>query len=94
MKYAAEMGSGATTYVPSFIKLVQALESLSGEGGQTHRQDGNRISLLLFLQNKDSGQKKKKGLILPKTHYEKFLVNIPRNFRLIPHDVEEINWYG
>jgi hypothetical protein len=30
MKYAAEMGSGAMIYIPSFMKLIQAFKSCQG----------------------------------------------------------------
>jgi hypothetical protein len=58
MKYAVEMGSGAMIYIPSFIKI-------GGRGftdKQAHRQHGDRINLLLFLQNKESRLKHKKSL--------------------------------
>jgi hypothetical protein len=38
MKYAVEMGSDAMIYTPSFITI--------GSGIQTHRQQGDLISLL------------------------------------------------
>jgi hypothetical protein len=37
MKYAAEMGSGAMTYIPSFIKTGSGIQKLMG-GGEDHRQ--------------------------------------------------------
>jgi hypothetical protein len=43
MKYSVEMGSGATIYIPSFIKTVSDIQKLIGD---THRQDGDSISLL------------------------------------------------
>jgi hypothetical protein len=49
------MGSGAMTYIPSFIEIGLGIQKLIGE--QTYRQDGNRISLLLFFVNKESRQK-------------------------------------
>jgi hypothetical protein len=44
MKYAVEMGSGATIY----IKIGSGIQTLIGRGGnsQTHRQHGDLISLL------------------------------------------------
>jgi hypothetical protein len=51
MKYALEMGSGATIYIPSFIKIGSGIRK-SMEG--THRQHGERINLLSFFQNKGS----------------------------------------
>jgi hypothetical protein len=49
------LGPGAMIYVPSFIKTGSGIQKLM-EGGdtQTYRQDGDRISLLLFFQNKES----------------------------------------
>jgi hypothetical protein len=55
MKYADEMGSGAVIYVPSFINIGSGIQKLMGGG--IHRQHGDRISLLLFFKNKESGLK-------------------------------------
>jgi hypothetical protein len=33
MKYAVEMGSGAMTYIPSFIKIGSGIRMLMGAGG-------------------------------------------------------------
>jgi hypothetical protein len=46
MKYVIEMGSGAMTYIPSFIKIGSKgiLKLIWGRG--THRQHGGLISLL------------------------------------------------
>jgi hypothetical protein len=49
MKYAVEMGSGAMIYIPSFT---------DGEDIQTHRQHGDLIRILLFLQNEEFMLKK------------------------------------
>jgi hypothetical protein len=50
MKYAAEMGSWwAMIYIPSFIKIGSDVTQAIGN---THRQHGDRISLLSFFQNK------------------------------------------
>jgi hypothetical protein len=46
MKYAFEMGSGATTYIPSFIKIDSGIKKLIAGDTQMHRQHGNSISLL------------------------------------------------
>jgi hypothetical protein len=48
MKYIVEMGSGATIYIPSFIKIGSGIQKLMGGGGgsQSHRQHGGHISLL------------------------------------------------
>jgi hypothetical protein len=51
MKYAIEVGSGVMIYIPSFIKIGPAIQKLIGGA---HRQYGDRISLLLFFQNKES----------------------------------------
>jgi hypothetical protein len=53
MKPAVEMGSRAMIYMPSFIKSGSGLQNLVG-GGLTHRQHGDRISLLSLFQNGDS----------------------------------------
>jgi hypothetical protein len=55
--YDVQIGSGAITYTQSFIKTGSAIEKLMGGGGedsQTHRQNGDRTSLILFFQNKES----------------------------------------
>jgi hypothetical protein len=57
MKYAVEMGSGAMIYIPSFIKIGPGFQKLIRGHTRTHRQHGGRISLLLFIQNKESRQK-------------------------------------
>jgi hypothetical protein len=57
MKYAVDMGSGAVIYIPSFIKTGSGIQTLIGGDTQTHRQHGDRISLLLVFQNKESGIK-------------------------------------
>jgi hypothetical protein len=46
MKYVVEMSSGAIIYIPIFIKSGSAID-------RGCRQHGDRISLLLFFQNKD-----------------------------------------
>jgi hypothetical protein len=53
MKHAVEMGSGVMIYIPSFIKIVSGVQKLIGGNSQTHRQHGDRISLLSFFQNKE-----------------------------------------
>jgi hypothetical protein len=55
MQYAVEMGSGAMTYIPSFIKSGLGIQKLIVEDTQTHRQHGYRISLLSLFQNKEMG---------------------------------------
>jgi hypothetical protein len=55
MNYAFEMGAGAMIYRASFIKIGSAIQNLIGEIHiQTHRQQGDLISLFLFFQNKES----------------------------------------
>jgi hypothetical protein len=51
------MSSGTMIYIPSFIKIGSAIQKLLARDTQTHRQNGNRISLLLFFQNKESRPK-------------------------------------
>jgi hypothetical protein len=51
--YTVEMGSGAVIHVPSFIKIGSGIETLTAGGGM-HRQHGDRISLFLLFQNKES----------------------------------------
>jgi hypothetical protein len=53
MKYAVEMGSGAMIYIPSFMKFGSAIQNLKKRVTQTHRLQGDLISLL-FFQNKAS----------------------------------------
>jgi hypothetical protein len=52
MKYAAEMGSGAMIYIPSFIKIGSGIQKLIGRDTQTNRQHGDLISVLLFVLSK------------------------------------------
>jgi hypothetical protein len=54
MKYAAEMGSRAMIYIPSFIKVGSAIQMLIQGDSQTHRQNGERINLLSLFQDKES----------------------------------------
>jgi hypothetical protein len=63
--YAVEMGSGAVIHVSSFIKIGSGIQKLMGGGDtqkhrhtHTHTEQGDLISLLLFLQNKESRLKK------------------------------------
>jgi hypothetical protein len=52
MKYAVEMGSVAMIYTPSFIKIGSGIPKLiMGEymDTQTHTEQGDLISLLLFI---------------------------------------------
>jgi hypothetical protein len=51
MEYAVEMGSGAMIYIPSFIKIGQRIQKLVGG---INRENGDHISLISFLQNRES----------------------------------------
>jgi hypothetical protein len=46
MKYAVEMDSAAMIYMLSFIKTGSGIQNLIGGEAQTHRQQGDLISLL------------------------------------------------
>jgi hypothetical protein len=58
MNYSIEMGSGAITYVPRFIKINSGIQKLTGGYAYrqthmyTHRQDGDLTSLLSFFQKR------------------------------------------
>jgi hypothetical protein len=56
MKFAVEMGPGATIYTPSFIKTGSGIQKLMRNGvhRHTHTQHSDRISLLSFFQNKEN----------------------------------------
>jgi predicted alpha/beta hydrolase len=54
MKYAVKMGSGAHDIHTEFYKDWARYSKVDREDTQTHRQHGDRISLLLFFQNKAS----------------------------------------
>jgi hypothetical protein len=49
MKYAVEMGSGVITYKPSLRKIALGIHRLIREDSQTHRQQGDLISQLIFF---------------------------------------------
>jgi hypothetical protein len=49
MKYVVEMSSGAMIHISSVIKIGSARVDT-----QTHRQHGDRISVLSFFRNKES----------------------------------------
>jgi hypothetical protein len=54
MNYTIEMGLGAVIYIPSLIKIGLDTQKLTGGiHRQTHKQEGDLISLLLFFQNKE-----------------------------------------
>jgi hypothetical protein len=46
MKYNVEMGSGAMIHILSVIKTSSGILKLIGGDTHTHRQHGDRISLL------------------------------------------------
>jgi hypothetical protein len=57
MKYAIEMSSCAMIYIPSFINISSALQTLiEGIHRYTYREHGDRISLL--FRNTESELKK------------------------------------
>jgi hypothetical protein len=41
-------------YIPSFIRIGSGIQKLIGRDTQTHRQYGDRISVLSFFLNKES----------------------------------------
>jgi hypothetical protein len=45
-KFAVEMSSGAMIYTPGFIKIVSIVQKFIGVYTQTHRQEGDLVSLL------------------------------------------------
>jgi hypothetical protein len=52
MKYAVNMGSGVTIYIPSFVKIRSGIQKLI-KG--MHRQHGDRISLFPFFKTAKVG---------------------------------------
>jgi hypothetical protein len=48
MAYTIEMGSGDIMFIPLFIEIGSCIQKLIRG---IHRQQGDRISLLLFFQN-------------------------------------------
>jgi hypothetical protein len=58
MKYAVEMGSGNMMYTSGLIKIGSDIQKLAG---WIHRQHGDRISLLSFLQKKKIRLKRRWG---------------------------------
>jgi hypothetical protein len=47
------MDSGAMIYIPTFIQTGSGVQKLIRRDSQTHRQQGDLISLLLFFQNEE-----------------------------------------
>jgi hypothetical protein len=58
MNRVIEIGSGAMMYIPSFLNIGSGIQELLGRiyyrhaDTQTHRQQGDLISTILFFQNK------------------------------------------
>jgi hypothetical protein len=48
MKYAVKMGSLSMIHIPSFLKTGSDIQKLIRGNTQTHRQQGEFISILLF----------------------------------------------
>jgi hypothetical protein len=46
VKQAVEMDSVAMAYIQNFMKISSGIQKFIGRYTQTHRQDGDRISLL------------------------------------------------
>jgi hypothetical protein len=40
-------------YIPSFIKISSGIQKLTRDDSQTYRQNGDLISILLFLKSKE-----------------------------------------
>jgi hypothetical protein len=68
MRYAVEMGSGTMICMPTFIKIGSGLQTLIWGDTQIHRQYGDHINLLLFLQNKESTLKSTKTENVPRSN--------------------------
>jgi hypothetical protein len=63
MKYALEIASGGKIFMPSFIKIGSGARKLLGEIHiQTHRQEGNLISLLPLFSDEGNWLKVVLGL--------------------------------
>jgi hypothetical protein len=54
VKYAVEVGSGAITYMPIFIKIGSGIQTFITEDTQTHRQYGKLRAHFFFFKNKES----------------------------------------
>jgi hypothetical protein len=57
MKHAVKNASSSMIYIPNFMKFCAGVQKLGRIHIQTHRQQGNLISLHLVFQNKESGLK-------------------------------------
>jgi hypothetical protein len=86
MKYAIELTSGGMIYIPSFMTIGSGFQKYLWGGIPTHRQQGDLISLLLFLHKKRSGLEN--GMYLDWIHLardknlSRALVHMAKNFRL------------
>jgi hypothetical protein len=47
MKYAIEMDSVVMIYIQGYIKIGSSIQKLTEVDTQTHRQNGDRISLII-----------------------------------------------
>jgi hypothetical protein len=54
MKYAVDMGSGATIYVPSVIKIGSGIQKLIRGNSQTRRQHGDLVILRVVFHSKEN----------------------------------------
>jgi hypothetical protein len=61
MNYAAEIGSGAIICITSFTQIGSAIQKLL-RGIRIHRQQGDRIHLLLFFKIRKAGFSAPAGL--------------------------------
>jgi hypothetical protein len=57
MQYAVGTDPGGMIYIPSFVRVRTGIQKLMRDT-QTHRYRGDRISLLVFFQNKESRLKR------------------------------------
>lgn len=55
MEDAVEIGPRAIIYTPSFVETGAGITTSVEEGPQTHRQNCDPLSLLLFSQHEQSG---------------------------------------
>jgi hypothetical protein len=57
MKYAAEMGSSAKTYIPNFIKIGSGVQKLMGGGYTYANTQTTRRSYIFFFKMRKIGWK-------------------------------------
>jgi hypothetical protein len=109
MKYAIVLGSGVIIPIQVFMKTGSGIQKLIGGDTQTHRQHGNRILLLLFFQNKESGLKSNqlrylrrkeqeilryRMLYTKQTEYQKREKKTERKYKGFEHQIQKINIYS